>query len=116
VFFKIDPRLVIVAGSAATLFRVGFGDQAQNDQIVREVEGRLAELKANGLSGPLALVNGPASLPVAVMLGHALAHQYASIAIFDPKMAGYVVVLSHGGEYLAGTVIPATDVVEEATS
>lgn len=109
-FFTIEPVAAIACGTPATIVRVGFADPAQNDQIVREVEGRLAELKAAGLGGQLALVNGPASLPIAVMLGHALAHCFAAVAIFDPKMAGYVVAMSHGGPYPVGTVIPATDV------
>lgn len=108
-YYKIEPVAVEVAGQAGTLFRVGFGDPAQNDAIVREVEQRLAELKADAIGGTIALVNGPASLPVAVQLGHTLAHLFGSIAIFDPKMAGYVVSLSHGG-IPVGTVIPAADV------
>ena len=110
--FKIEPSAVTVNRTAATLVKVGFGDPAQNDEIVREVESRLAELKTTGVGGALALVNGPASLPVAVQLGHALAHLFGSIAIFDPKMAGYVVSLNHGGTYPIGTVIPIADVVE----
>ena len=110
--FKIEPSAVTVNGTAAVIIRVGFGDPAQNDEIVREVESRLAELKSSGLGGALALVNGPASLPVAVQLGHALAHCFGSIAIFDPKMAGYIVRLNHGGAYSIGTVIPISEVKE----
>ncbi len=96
----------------AMLFRIGFGDQAQNDAIVREVTGRMDELKAN-MSGKVALVNGPASLPVAVIIGHRLAHMFGCVGIYDPKLAGYVVSLSHGGVYPVGAVIPQAQVQEE---
>lgn len=109
--FKIEPTVASVNGIAATLFRVGFGEPAQNDEVVREVASRIAELESDGnFGGRLALVNGPASLPVAVQLGHALAHRFGSVAIFDPKMAGYVVSLSHGGPYPVGAIVPAADV------
>jgi CRISPR-associated protein Csx3 len=101
----------------ATLLRIGFGSPAQNDAIVLEVAARMAELKAQpGFGGGVVLVNGPASLPVTVVIGHALAHQFGVVGIFDPKVGGpgggYVVALSHGGIYPVGAVIPASEVQE----
>lgn len=108
--YKIETSAVIVNGAAGTLLKVGFGEPAQNDEIVREVEAKLNELKANGLGGAVALINGPASLPVAVVIGHHLAHQFGAIGVFDPKMAGYVVSASHGSGHKVGDVIPASEV------
>ena len=62
--YNITRVPATVAGGAADLLRVGFGAPAQNDEIVRAVEARFAEL--GELGGRVVLVNGPASLPVAV--------------------------------------------------
>ena len=36
--YKIEVSKINVAGTDVTLFKVGFGDPAQNDQIVRDAE------------------------------------------------------------------------------
>lgn len=108
--YKIEASKVTINGTAGTLLKVGFGEQAQNDEIVREVESKMNELKTNGFGGAVGLINGPASLPVAVVLGHHLAHLFGAIGIFDPKMSGYVVSVSHGSGYKVGDVIPASEV------
>lgn len=89
------------------VLKVGFGDPAQNDQIVRDAEARLVEMVANGelAGGELIKVNGPASLPVAMVLCHKLAHIYSAVACFDPKMSKYVVAVAHGGKYTVGDLI-----------
>ena len=86
------------------LLRLSFGEPAQNDQIVRDAVSALSELKLSG--GETVLLNGPASLPVAVAITHGVAHLFNEVAVFDPKMAGYVVAVSHGGREV-GTLIQA---------
>ena len=110
--YNISRTAVTADGTAADLFKVGFGEPAQNDVIVRAAEDRLAELAE--LGGELALINGPASLPVAVVLAHHLVHRYAAVGVFDPKMAAYVVAAAHGGRYSVGDLIPAEAVTETA--
>lgn len=87
--------------------KIGFGAPAQNDQIVKDAEARLNEMIAVGelRDGDLIRVNGPASLPVAMVLAHKLAHLYAAVACFDPKLAKYVVAVAHGGKYSVGDLI-----------
>ncbi|PIR86774.1 MAG: CRISPR-associated protein Csx3 [Candidatus Harrisonbacteria bacterium CG10_big_fil_rev_8_21_14_0_10_49_15] len=89
------------------LIRVSFGSPAQNDQIVLETATRLEELEAAGelSGGGVARVNGPASLPVAMVLAHHLAHRFTGVACFDPKMGKYVVAIAHGGQYAVGDLI-----------
>jgi len=88
----------------AVLFRIGFGpDPAKNDELVRSAEARLAELAPEG--GPLALLNGPASLPVACVLAHKLGYLYGAVAVWDPKMAAYVVAISHDPDRPLGSVV-----------
>ena len=91
------------------LFLVAFGDQAQNDEIVRAAKATLDEIVPPEamIGGELALINGPASLPAACVIAHALGHRYAAIGVFDPKMAAYVVSIAHGSKYTVGDLIPA---------
>lgn len=110
--YNINTSATSAAGTPATLFKVGFGDPSQNDEIVRAAQSRMDELV--GEQGELALINGPASLPAAIVVAHGLLHRFAVVAVFDPKMASYVVASSHGGAYSVGDVIPAEDVAEAA--
>jgi len=87
--------------------KIGFGSPAQNDQIVKDAEVRLNEMVAAGelAGGEVIKVNGPASLPVAMVLAHKLAHLYQAVACFDPKLGKYVVAIAHGGKYAIGDLI-----------
>lgn len=89
------------------ILKIGFGEAAQNDAIVRDAVERLAEMTKSGelKGGELIRINGPASLPVAVAIAHAVNHLYATVAVFDPKMAKYVVAVSHGDVYKPGDLI-----------
>lgn len=89
------------------VLKVGFGEPAQNDQIVRDVVTRLGELTASGelSGGPMIKINGPASLPVAVAIAHAVAHLYEVVAVFDPKLNKYVVSVSHSLNHKPGDLI-----------
>ena len=85
------------------LLRLSFGAQAQNDQIVRDA---VAALEALGLQGgKLVRLNGPASLPVAIAIGHAVGHLYGAVACFDPKLGKYVVAVSHDPDFVVGTLV-----------
>jgi len=89
------------------LLRVGFGDPAQNDMICRDAARQLEELISSGVlaGGPVIKINGPASLPVAVVIAHAVSHLYEAVAVFDPKLGKYVVSVSHGPELKVGDLI-----------
>ena len=91
----------------ADVMRVGFGVPAKNDEIVRDAVARLAEMTKTGelAGGKLIKINGPASLPVAVAIAHAVAHLYETVAVFDPKLGKYVIAVSHGNEYQPGDLI-----------
>jgi CRISPR-associated protein Csx3 len=89
------------------VLRVGFGDPAQNDVIIRDAVARLAEIEAAGelTGGGMIKVNGPASLPVAVALAHALSHKFSAIGVFDPKLNKYVVAVSHDPAFMVGDLV-----------
>ncbi len=113
--YNVARSEIEIGGRKADLFKVGFGTPAQNDQIVRDAEKVLGaifdraddEMGTTCQGGTLALVNGPASLPVAVVIAHSLLHRYGAVAVFDPKMSGYVVAASHNPAAPLGMVIPA---------
>ena len=86
------------------ILRVAFGERAQNDQIVRDATARLEEMYSNGElnGGGLLKVNGPASLPAAMVLAHKLAHLFDAISCYDPKVNKYVVAISHSPAYAIG--------------
>lgn len=85
-----------------TVLTVSFGDPAGNDQIVVDA---VAALKALGLKGGKTVaINGPASLPVAMAISHGVCHLFGEVACYDPKLAAYVVAVSHGGRAV-GSVI-----------
>jgi len=92
---------------AGGIMKVGFGAPAQNDQIVKDAQERLEEMVAAGeLPGGEAIrVNGPASLPVAMVVAHTVGHLYGAVACFDPKLAKYVVAIAHGDKYQVGDLI-----------
>ena len=80
---------------------IDFGEPAENTLIVPDAIAALAELKLRGGRG--IHFTGPASLPVAMALAHAVAHLYGYVACFDPKLQGYVVAISHDPEFRLGS-------------
>lgn len=101
--YSITPRTLAGGG---VLLQVAFGSPAANTAIVAELVGTLKSLELSG--GPLLLIDGPASLPVAFVLAHATIHLYAVVAVRDPKLQGFVVVTSHGASWQVGDLIPAS--------
>ena len=89
------------------VLKVGFADPAQNDQIVRDAAAQLDKMTESGelSGGSLLKINGPASLPVASVLVHRVAHLYGAIGIFDPKLGKYVITITHSPVYKLGDLI-----------
>lgn len=87
--------------------RVGFGEPAQNDRIVKDAKARLDEMVASGelAGGDVIKINGPASLPVAITIAHGVSHLFETVAVFDPKLGKYVVSVSHGETHEVGNLI-----------
>jgi CRISPR-associated protein Csx3 len=89
------------------LLNIGFADPAQNDQIVRDAAARLDEMAESGelKGGQLLKINGPASLPVACVLAHKVAHLFGAVGVFDPKLGKYVISITHNPTYKLGDLI-----------
>lgn len=86
---------------------VAFGAPATNQLLVNDALGDMGMLTKMGLlmGGPVLKVNGPASLPVAFTIAHQVTHIYGAIAVFDPKLQGYVVAVSHNPDYAVGDLL-----------
>jgi len=89
------------------LLRIGFDEPAQNDEIVVDATQQLTKLVDDGVlaGGEILRINGPASLPVAMAIAHAVGHLYQAVACFDPKLSKYVVSIAHGDKYSVGELV-----------
>lgn len=84
--------------------KIGFtAEPAPTTRIVPDAVAALGELRLTG--GKLVKFNGPAALPVAMALAHAVAHLFGAVACFDPKLSGYVVCITHDPDYPLGQLL-----------
>lgn len=91
-----------------SILTIGFNTEkpADNDEIVRDVLTSCNEVEAQ-IHGKILKINGRASLQVISVITHQFAHVVKVMAIYDPKLVGYVVTVSHSKEFKVGDVIPA---------
>ena len=84
--------------------RIGFTEvPADTTRIVPDAVAAIRGLSLAG--GRLVKFNGPAALPVAMALAHAVAHIFGAVACFDPKLGGYVVCITHHPDYALGQLL-----------
>ena len=83
---------------------IGFDVPATNVECVKDAHYNSETVK-NQLHGKVVLVNGPASLPVAMTLAHTFGHVCRAIACYDPKLGAYVVAISHDPNLELGQLI-----------
>lgn len=91
------------------VLKLSFGTPASNTEIVKDAILEIERLKESGELVPQKLIklNGPASLPAAVAITNGLSDTFEVIAVFDPKLNGYVVAISSDTEYDVGSIIQA---------
>lgn len=89
----------------ATLFRVSFGEPGTNVEIVVDATAGITDAMQGITGGRLALISGPASLAAAVAIGHKLTHLFGAIGVFDPKLQGFVVAVSHDPSFTVGDLL-----------
>lgn len=75
--------------------------------LIKQAKEKIDELINNGTikGGKLLKINGKATVTLSCMIASKVAHIYGNVAIYDPKLEGYVVALCHGGEYSEGYFI-----------
>jgi len=96
------------------ILSIGFNPEepASNSELVSFVEATLKGEEfspSNGFCGEIIKINGAASLPLACVITHKVAHLFSAVAIFDPKIiagGGYVVSVSHNPSFKLGDIIP----------
>lgn len=93
------------------ILHIDFGQQADNDQIVRDIyRSTQALIEKEGLHGcPLLGINGPTSIVGAYALAEQVADLVDTLAIYDPKMGVYVVVKSSTTSYNVGDQLKLPD-------
>lgn len=101
-FFVNQP---VVNGNLVVV-RIGFNPEApaSNDVIVVDATTAIKAV-VEQLHGKVVLFNGAASLPVTMALTHAVVHVAKAIGGYDPKMAAYVIAVSHDPAYVVGQVV-----------
>ncbi len=89
------------------VLKIGFGEAAQNDQIVRDAAARWEEISNLGelSGGRLIKINGPTSIPVACVLVHKVSHLYGAVGVFESKLGKYVIAITHNPEYNLGDLV-----------
>ncbi len=93
-------------GNDFQVVKIAFGEPATNDQIVVDATTKATNsVITDAIAGKICCINGPASLPVAVALSHAWVHRCAAIAVWDPKLAAYVVAVSHDPRWSVGQLV-----------
>lgn len=93
------------------ILHVDFGQQADNDQIVRDIyRSTQVLIGQERLYGcPLLGINGPSSIVGAYALAEQVADLVDTLAIYDPKMGVYVVVKSSTTSYCVGDQLKLPD-------
>ena len=80
-----------------SVLEVGLDYPAKNNEIVRDATAKIDKMvKSKEIAGGQVIkINGTAPFPVAIVIGHAVAHQYMFVAWFDPELGRYLVIISH---------------------
>jgi CRISPR-associated protein Csx3 len=86
------------------ILSIGFGEPATNCEIVPEAIAKLRSIE-DQLRGEVVKINGAASVPVAIAIGAQLKNICKAIAVFDPKLQGYVVSVSFSPDLKIGDLI-----------
>jgi len=106
--FWEEPTFLIYWENDILIAKINNGKQVDGDEILRDAKTELESLMhSGGLPGgkqPLR-INGRTTVLASFLIGSQLAHKYSSIAVFDPKVEGYVVTISHSPDYRVGQIL-----------
>ena len=88
------------------VIRIGFNPEvtATNEQIVVDATTAIKAV-VEQVQGKVVVFNGPASLPVTMVLTHAVVHVAKAVGGYDPNLAAYVIAVSHDPAYVVGQVV-----------
>ena len=98
---------LVERNESAALLKVGFVGSALGDTVLRSAVKAIEAVDLSG--GGVVLINGPMTLPVAFVIAHKVLHLFTAVAVYDPKMNGYLVVASHGSKHNPGDLVQTSD-------
>lgn len=106
------PDRPFVLARHGRMLKLNFGVSAPGDLIVKDIMRGLEELEEAGEleGGGLLGINGACSLAGMAVLVHHLVHRFAAVAVFDPKLPAYIVVVSHDPRWSPGDRLANLDV------
>ncbi len=73
--------------------------------LLKQLKIFLDETDYSSLQASLLLITGRAPIWLYSFLTHYFCHIYQIVAIFDPKVKGYVIVSSHDPKYKEGDIL-----------
>lgn len=84
--------------------KLAFGASAPGDLIVQDIIKGLDELDNAGqlAGGGLIALDGACSVAGMAVIAHRLSHRFAAVAVLDPKLPAYIVVISHDPRWTPG--------------
>lgn len=90
------------------ILHIKFNQAAQTPTIIQDTWHQLNRMVQKNLlpGGPFIGVNGASTLVSGYAISQVLAERYDTVAVYDPKLDGYVVVVASTGLYPRGEVIP----------
>ena len=89
----------------SSVLNIGFGKPASNNDIVKEIEEKMKEISPEIVGTKCLKITGPCSLPGAMVIAHSVAHIVGAVAVFDPKINSYIIVVSHDKNYEIGDIL-----------
>lgn len=101
---RLYKARILAEDAGVITVEIGFEGVGPNNLVVPDALRSLADLRLTGGAG--IHFHGPASIPVAMALCHAVGHLYGYVACFDPKLQAYVVAVSHSPRHAPGDLIP----------
>lgn len=105
------PDRPFTIARSGRMLKLGFGASAPGDAIVKDIVRGLAELDDAGDldGGGLLGINGACTLAGMAAITHHLVHRFAAVAVFDPKLPAYIVVVSHDPRWSPGDRLTTLD-------
>lgn len=75
----------------------------KTEEMVKELREKLREVEINC---SLCMITGNLTIPLSMVVAHHAVHRAKAVAVFDPSINRYIVVVSHSHGWKVGDSIP----------
>lgn len=72
-------------------------------ELVAGLRSRLQQLDLVG--GSLCMITGNLTIPLSMVAAHYAVHRFKAVAVFDPSIGRYVIVVSHAHHFRVGDAV-----------